>query len=221
MASYEAIWNNVEIFLMIKIFQIYYDDKQLDSLDKSCIPYDNSNDSSLEYEYGIILREYENNLFKDAEYVGFLSWLFQSKTGLTPTSFKGLIEQNKGYDVYFKDPYPFFVHNFGNVWRQGECHKGLPELAQSIFKEVHNIDILKENHTTDRSTYCNYWVGNKQFIKSYIEFTKPIRQWMITHNNEYNNTFFSQYGVGLFPYIMERCFTTFLYNNQNFKAKGF
>jgi len=203
----------------MKIYQIYYKDEQLSSIDSCCIPYDNSKDISREYEYRVIKEIYDSGLEDD--YTGVLSWSFRQKTQRSVQDFKNLILANSGYDCYALNPYHGFIQHFGNVWIQGECHKGITAIAQDIFNEAnYNISLDNQTHKVDRSTFCNYWIANKQFFNAYMEFTLPIYN-LLKQSEKYKEKLFDEYGKGYFPYIMERLFTTFTHYNLNFKIKVF
>jgi len=203
----------------MNIYQIYFKEEQLNILDPCCIPYDNSKDISREYEYKVMLDCY--NKITDFNYLGVLSWCFGSKTGRSVSQFKNLIESSPGFDCYAMNPYPFFIENFGNVWKQGECHKGITNIAQDIFNEAgYEINLAGQVHSVNRSTYCNYWIGNKMFWDSYINFTLPIYN-TLKNSIKYKEILFDEYGKGYFPYIMERLFTTFTHYNKEMKVKVF
>lgn len=129
----------------IKIYQAYYKKDQINRLDSSFIPLDNTiNPNPLWMEYWLFLNHYKNEEYKSSKYTGILSWRFNEKTYLTGKEFINFIENNPGHDVYFINPFPYQCYMYKNVWIQGErWHPGLLEVTQSTLnKKGYGIDLM-------------------------------------------------------------------------------
>lgn len=206
---------------MIKIYQIYFNKSQIISLDPNFIPYYNPTLNKLkEYEIGVHIENYENKNYLNAKYTGFISWKFNEKTKISGEHFINFIEDNKGFDVYFINPFPQ-LSKLKNVWIQGnQYHPEIMEFTQKLFDKIGYHIILKEltNHN-NTLLYCNYWVGNKIFWNEYINFIKPLYNY-IKHNMTAEETYFlskkaAKYrNANYFPFIFERMFSTFLVTNK-------
>lgn len=212
----------------MKLYQVYYDQESKNGLDRSFIPYDNTNPvRDKEFEYGVIRDIYYNdNPFKTDKYFGVLSWKFTNKTGLKGKEFISWINKNKGYDVYMINPFPEYSYIFYNNWYQGDYwHPGLIDLTLNLFKEagIDNLDITKKRHDVNVCTFCNYFVGNQKFYKIYMEYCEKLYSAIYKADKETKRLLFdiNVYGVGnniaFFPFIYERMLSTIV-SNFNFKS---
>lgn len=211
----------------VHIRQIYYKPEQKEQIVAPGIPYNNCEDQSKQYEYGVFSREYmaksgafSSPKFKRNElYIGFLSWAFPRKAQLNVKDFVDFIDENPGYDAYGLQPYRF-VEAFNNYkinfWQQGNRHHPhILSVAQKIFDDLgYGIDLIKERVNSENLLCCNYWVGNKSFWDDYISFCEPIKKIMTSSKGKMFDMFFNEYPKGYFPYIMERLWTTFVINKQ-------
>ena len=208
---------------MIKIYQIYFKEDQVSQLEKDFIPYDNINNYNGEGEFYIFLKEYLSGNVKDNDITGYLSWRFKQKTQISGENFKNFIENNPGNDLYFINPYPYLMNSHHNSWMQGEgCHPGIINLIKEVFSQIgYDPDLItSQRHDTSRSTYCNYWVGNKIFWDRYIAWCKPIYYYIKTNNDpEFRRKMFdinpSNGPHCYFGYILERIINVFINLDEN------
>lgn len=212
----------------MKIYQVYFDDKSRQSLDKTFTPYDNSNPiKEKEFEYGVMRDIYFNHdPFKNNKYFGVLSWKFKEKTGLRGSDFVSWINKNKGYDVYVINPYPEQSFINYNVWYQGEYwHPGLIELTEKLFKDAGiDIDIRSTRNSFDNCSFCNYWVANKKFWYKYMYYCEKLYKAIYEADDDDTKKLLfdiSVYGgggdVAFFPFIFERMISAILASTNNFK----
>lgn len=190
---------------MIQIYQIYYNNDHIPFLEPDTIHYNNSKDPTRGFEYGVMFKHYNQGLFNNNEtLVGFISWKWRQKTGITTQKFKEMIEANPGKDCYAFNPFPQHVYSYNNIWIDGErWHPGIIDLTQKMFDyQGYNIDLRQRIHTLENSAYCNYWVATKDVWDKYIKFIEPFRELMLKEEwrpHEWN-----------YPYIIERLFSEFV-----------
>lgn len=208
----------------VSVYQICYDLNQHASVDPAFIMYDNSRYCDMytkldnPREYQVFLDNHET--VADG-YTGYVSWKFNSKTGLAGEQVVNMINTSvERPDVYFINCGP---RSISNVWRQGEKqHPGIVELTQSIFDsladsdERYGLDIHNMYHDKSKTAFCNFWIGNKTFWKKYINFTTPIYNYIQQSLTESQKNFMKQRACkginsNYFPFIMERLFTTLLH----------
>ena len=209
----------------IRISQIYYDPGQLPKLETTFVPFDNTENPNREFaEYYIFEKEYASGKIQPDAHVGYVSWKFGAKTRLSGDKFLNFINANPGYDVYFINPFPLQVKFFRNLWLQGEFyHPGILELAQGIFRAAgYPNQLAKEIHDSSTALYCNYWVGNRRFWDTYMDFVQPLvgvlrsglgeaekqkLHSIADHGNDFS----------FIAFIIERLFTTLLNSNTSIR----
>jgi hypothetical protein len=207
-----------------RIYQIYFDPKQLAGLDPDFIPYDNSRDPTPEMrEFAVFRKEFLAGTTQSG-LTGYLSWKFGRKTGLKGRKFLDFVERNPGFDVYFVNPFPMQI-SAGNVWEQGErWHPGIVDLANSIFDRLgYGLNVRDLPATLRTSAFCNYWVGSPTFWDKYMSFCLPIFDFIMNEMPESQRALVfskaeSSYGAPYFAYLFERLFTTFLTANRETKS---
>jgi hypothetical protein len=211
--------------MQINIYQNYFLKNQINRLDKSFIPYFNTSSDPMLYEFGPISDLYESNKFKDADYIGLVSYKFNRKTRISGDDFKNFILQNPGYDVYFINPHPQLAYFYFNMWEQGEYwHSGLKEIASEVLNKLNLIKNVEQVPRQDHNSLCysNFWVGNSKFWGKFGEIISKLKQLiyadkklnqklfeMTFHHNEYTSPFF--------PFFFERLFSTFILLNKDIK----
>lgn len=203
----------------IQIYQIYYLAEQIASLDPAFIPYDNtSNRFPKLMEYAVFIENYDAGRVSDsgADLIGYVSWKFGAKTGLTGAKFIDFVCASPPSDVYFINPYPEAL-TYRNVWYQGEdYHPGLVDFTQSILDKLnYTIDLIKIENNIDSTALCNYWIASPRFWDAYIAFTRPVFNYLVRDATPDEQAFLwskadRDSGHSFFPYILERMFPTFL-----------
>ena len=212
-----------------QIYQIFYLDYQKSSLEKDFIPYDNRANPRPEWcEYFVFRENFNKGICSTGHPTGFISWKFNQKTGLHGTDFHQFIRENSGADVYFINPFVDEAAFYQNLWLQGERnHPGLIELSQHIFDRVgYKIDLKSLVMPFEKSLYCNYFVGNTKFWKSFMEFCEPIYDEIENNLDPESKKFLSQRAdqtikADYRPFIFERLFSTFLCLHPEISSKSY
>lgn len=207
----------------IKIYQIYYQSTQKDHLDSNFIPFFNTA-GGYWHEYGVFKGEYDAGNISSTALTGYLSWKFKFKTHLTGEKVLSFIKENPGYDVYFFNPFFELEDLYKNVWLQGEIHhKGIIKMAESIYREAgYNFNLESEVHDVGNLLYCNYWVGSLKFWNEYMFFLKKIEKVITNSSSDLVADVYRKSGyhsnANYIPFILERSFSTFLFNNREIKT---
>jgi hypothetical protein len=162
----------------------------------------------------------------NSTYSGIVSPKFCLKTKVTIKEFKKFVIQNPGFDVYFVNPFPQMAYFNYNIWDHGEIfHPGIINLSQKLLNAVgipwRLDDVARTSY--DLLCYCNYWVGNEKFWIKYVgNILNPIR--LFIENNKDPELIRELFSLTIhtnptpmFPFIIERLFTTFLYFSQEIK----
>lgn len=202
---------------MIKIYQIFYKEEHKQFLEPNVIPYDNSEDDSLKFEYGVMLKEYKKGFTED--FTGFISWKWKEKSKIPLSKFTEVIENTPGYDCYCFNPHSWVKDN---IWLQGDASSykdiKMSNITQRMFEKLqYDHHILHRQYDLSNFAFCNYWVANKKFWDEYIKFIEPFSNLMIGSNTAYNNLFFDKEKplYGYYPYIIERLWSEFIYLKQH------
>ncbi len=203
----------------IEIYQTVISDEQLGHVQPPFIEYDvrKKNSGQEWHEYWHFLHLYNQKKNGQAKYWGNVSYRFTDKTCVTPQAFRSFIEDNPGYDVYFINPFEYLTYSFSSPWEQGDVwHPGLIEMTQTILDRLeYGIDIRKLKILPDQVAYCNYFVGNHKFWDRYIEFTRPIFDYIENCPDDklvkrVRGRAYKTRPCSYHPFIMERMFSTFL-----------
>lgn len=207
----------------VEIHQIYYKSEQEPFLEEAFVPYNNIvNENPEWHEYWIFYKNYKEKPITNDEHRGYVSWKFRQKTQVEGSQFKDFILQNPGFDVYFINPFYMNAFLFQNVWYQAEhYHPGIMEFVQNLFNKLnYQIDIYKMVNTEENTLFCNYWVGNKKFWDSFMEFTIPIYNYINNSLTKEEYEFIhsradQQINASYIAFVMERMFSTFMVLDNN------
>lgn len=206
---------------LIKIFQIYYQERQSPLLDPDFEPYDNAGDSSPLLEFNVFTKLLQSKELQDVKLWGALSWKFGQKTGLSGAQFKKEIAANPGYDVYFCNPHSEIEVLYHNLWLQGEAaHPNFIALCKEIF-EVAGLpaELLIEIQPSLNFATANYFVATPTFWKRYAAFVSRV---LLAANKKLSPTaraiLFSSTAdpsgvhaqASYIPFVIERLFSVFL-----------
>lgn len=204
--------------MAIRVHQIFYDPAQRSVLDPAFIPYDNTANPRPEWrEYHVFRSAWLAGMCEGDDIVGFLSWKFTAKTGVTGRQFIEFISTNDGYDVYLVNPHRIEPRPFANIWQQAEVHHpGIIELAQGIFDAVGlNVDLVHLEQPRDQVLFCNYWAGTRCFWKEYMDLAERVRRHVLTGLDPATRRLAwsradREIDAPYVPFIMERLFSTLL-----------
>ena len=210
-----------------KIFQVYYDKKQLDLLDSEFTAFDNTENSRPELrEYHIFKLAEASNYTNDLDAWGFVSPLWKHKVRVYPKDFIAWIDSNPGYDVYHINYSRMQEAIAFNVWEQAEWyHKGISDVTKKVLSKM-GIDVDFTQMPMSKDTYCmcSYFVATKEFWKNYIAFLDKFYD-VANSSEELKSAVFGNSAnyrkdtsIGYFPFIVERLFSTYLsVHKQNYK----
>jgi len=211
----------------VKIYQVFYLKKQKSQLDSAFIPLDNTeNKTPEEHEYPLLCKLFEQN--KDADYLwGMVSFRWHEKVSYTGTSFIRWITANPGYDVYVADTFPrpqYVQHNkYTNIFVQGEdCHPGMMQYFNRLSNILgYNIDLSVENIPIEYMIFAHYYVGNKRFWNSWMQFLLKCIDITKNDNELYEFAYVktSSYrnfkNLKNFCFVVERLAPFFLYTHRS------
>ncbi|MET4578983.1 hypothetical protein [Ottowia thiooxydans] len=160
----------------MRLFQIYYNEETLASLDQGFIPLDNSKSERPDfYEYWPIRQALLSQNFLDDEYIGFFSPRLKEKTNLTFDQMAEKINHARSEVISFS---PCFeeIACYPNSFIQGDAvHPGLLKTAQRIFNRLGikiNLATLIQDQT--RTIYSNYFVATYRFWKEWLQLSEQI-----------------------------------------------
>lgn len=161
-----------------KIFQIYYQQEQLNQLDPDLIPCNNTDNLRPELrEWHVWDRDHEARQNDDCELYGYLSWRYQEKLGLNGRQILDWIDANPGYDVYLINPCILNEAVFINGWEQGDIwHPDISQVGNLFLRKIGYEDYDVKSVVIDRNsnTYANYFVATKKFWQGFMQFTQKM-----------------------------------------------
>jgi hypothetical protein len=214
----------------IRIFQIYYHERQSPFLDSDFELYDNAEDNSPLLEFNVFTKLLQKKELQDVKLWGAVSWKFGQKTGISGAQFKEEIATNPGYDVYFCNPHSEAEALYHNLWLQGEtAHPNFIALCKEIFEVAElSPDLLTEIQPALNFATANYFVATPQFWKRYAAFVSRV---LLAANKKLSPTaraiLFSSTAdpsgvhaqASYIPFVIERLFSVFLQTDgHDFRA---
>lgn len=213
--------------MKVDIHQIYFAPEQEKTLDPAFIPMPNLDNPYPERrEFFLYDRFFKQKAYAGSDLSGLFSHKFGVKTGLSGEEFIAWIQRNPGYDAYFVNPFPDTVYWFFNVWVQGEIsHRGILPLAQEVFDGLnYAIDLSRFPRTDGKTTsYSNFWVGTPGFWEAFMDFALPAYEYMLEPEraSRFFQTTYHDSEAEIFPFIMERMFSTFIVTHPRFRVLAF
>lgn len=213
----------------IKIYQSFYDSRQIALLDHAFIPYNNlANENPDAREYPLILDLYSKNRNYDGHW-GLLSWKFKNKARLNGEEFIEMIDSKPGYDLYHFNPFPYISHAYANPFIHADefHHIGMASYIDDLMLEMGYKDfkVREENFLPEHFIYCSFYIGNSFFWERWISFLQTcvyvseknehLRNYLhgrtSNHDNIpnfYNFSFVIERLVGLFAHLNARTIKT-------------
>lgn len=209
----------------LQINQIYFKEEQLSKLDPLFSPYFKPEFEEPEWrEYWTFLKNHKRAVASRG-YTGYVSWKFKTKSGVSAEKFIRFIQENPGYDVYFLNPFPLDAVLFPSVWKHGDYyHPRLTEVSQNIMEKAgYKINLQQFVNLPEMAGYSNYWVGNSNFWRQYIDFTRPLEKYIRNNLNGRDREYIYSIADPVsncshIPFVIERLFTTLLVNEKQLKS---
>lgn len=158
-----------------KIYQIYFDANSKKNLDPLFISYDNSNSNDSWFEFSVIKKILESNVFDENQYIGFFSHRFYEKTGLKGKNVFEIISKST-HDVISFSHSIKDISIYPNSFFQGEkCHKGFISIAKKVYDEIGlNIDLNNLIQDASRIIFSNHFVAKYSFWKKWLLIANKI-----------------------------------------------
>jgi hypothetical protein len=210
----------------IKIYEPQYiENTHIKNEDVTPFIFDNSHPEWREFY--LITEIFKSIKWANCEYSGVLSPKFRMKAKITIKDFKSFVNANSGHDVYFINPFPQMAYFYFNIWDQGEIfHPGITHITQRLLNAVGiPWELDKVGRTSHELLgYCNYWVGNKKFWQEYVgNVLNPIRLFLEKNKDpglirELFSLTTHSTPSPMFPFIIERLFSTFLHFSPDIKC---
>jgi len=210
-----------------KIFQICFDKDQISKVDSLMIPFDNTENKFPELrEYYNFTKVIDDKLTDDLDAWGMFGPRWKEKLRYDSKDIVEEIEKNPNYDVYLFNHARIHDALTFNVWEQGELfHKGIRQVTALALKNSgYDANVLDAMMTDEVTCYCSYFVAKKEFWNEYLIFLKKIKNELENlpekEKEIYNSSanYSRDANLNLFPFIVERLFSTFLMLNRKFKV---
>jgi len=209
-----------------KLFQICFNEHQLKEVDPLFTPFDNTENPNPEQrEYYNFTKIWNDNtgILDGVDAYGMFGPRWQEKLRYGSKDITYEIESNPGYDVYTFNHARVVDALFFNVWEQGEhWHPGIKQVAKKVLEQIGDCDAsVVDDLMFDQSTcYCSYFVATKDFWNDYLEFLAKVSYQLENLPEEEKKiyegsaNYARDKSLNLFPFIIERMFSTFLVLNR-------
>lgn len=188
---------------------------------RSCLPplwIDNKYAALREFQH--LSKIYQERIFEEADYCGVLSPKFALKTHHFVDVFFELADICPNADVLLVNPFPQLESLSFNVWTQGEAlHPGITQAAQELISGAGiNVDISDIGRMRGNVLcYCNFWAASPRFWDAYFSrWMAPVWEHSLSlmkagkPHLAFQPTYHVTGSNVLFPFIIERLFSTFL-----------
>lgn len=165
------------------VWQSYYNNESFKHLDKGFTPYNNTK-CTIFYENDIIVDIHDNMVgqWKNADYVGLLSWRFEEKTDINSDKVYSHISNSANKpDVYILNPKVY--KKYGHLYND----KGFGNI-NAICKIVDKKKIfpfkLAGCDVGDYNTFCNFFICTPEVFQDYVNnYLKVFMNWLLTCND--------------------------------------
>jgi hypothetical protein len=197
------------------IFQIYYNEETLRSLDPNTIPYINTSKDG--YYENSVIQSIRNENF-NSEYIGVTSPSQFKKTGLPLLYIEKLIQLNEGVDIFNYSPIIEEKFRGYDLWRM---HKNNNSDVYKLANILNKSNVLPFDLFERKWVYNlgNYWVARKEIYDWYTDTVlTPTINFLdknklifdvlkFEHKGNINHTSYA--------FLLEGLFGSFLANTQN------
>lgn len=207
-----------------KIFQICFEPRQIELVQSPLTPFDNTANERPELrEYHSFSKAYDTGAVDGLDAWGFFGPRWEGKLKYSAEDIKRTIDENQNQDVWIFNHARVVNSLTYNVWEQGEYyHKGLKQVAKAALEIAgHSTDALNAFMTEHNTGYCSYFVARKKFWDEYFHFLIGIKDALeqlpddIKSIYESSANYARDKNLNMFPFIVERMFSTFLVMNRD------
>lgn len=210
-----------------KIFQNCFEEDQIKNIDPLLTPFDNTaNERPDLREFQVFDKIYRGNYTKDLDAWGVFGPRWHEKLKYPMAEVHDEIQNNPGHDVYIFNFARITCAYFYSVWEQGELgHKGIIEISRHALKNIFGHDRMFKVPTY-QNTMCfsNFFVASKDFWYEYMNFLYEVKNELDNLPEELDIIYKSSanyerdMSLNLFPFIIERMFSTYLIMNPKWKV---
>jgi hypothetical protein len=213
--------------MKIKVFQSYFEPSQRDSIDPLFTPFDNTaNKEPHLREYHIFQRLRDEGHISDLDLWGMVGPRWQEKLRFKSQDLFDSIKNNPGHDVYIFNHAQMLTALTHNVWEFSDnYHPGIIKVGNELLTRMGHGDIITKFMTESIACYCSYFVATNEFWTDYLKFLEkakyildnledgPIKDAYLASADYRRDP-----GLTLFPFIIERLFSTFLSLNPKYRV---
>lgn len=211
----------------VKLFEICFEERQLNNVDPLLTPFDNTKNEQPELrEYHNFRRLFDEGHTKDLDLWGAFGPRWGGKLRYPAQDIFDTIENNPGHDVYIFNHARIVNALTYNVWDQGELfHKGITKVARHALDAAgYNPNATNQMMTNLDTCYCSYFIATNAFWKDYLDFLYIIKNRLenlpddlaeIYHGSA---NYSRDASLNMFPFIVERMFSTYLSYRQDLKV---
>ncbi|MEN9316471.1 MAG: hypothetical protein RIS35_2864 [Pseudomonadota bacterium] len=205
---------------MVEVFQSYIGEEQRAAISPLARPYDaahNNSGGAREYE---LFREIFSRRKEGLDPWGLVSWKFEHKTQVALATFIRYAEEKfeEGFDCVFINPMIANEALFRHVWEQGaHAHRQMGRISEFIARI--NPDAMGRICGVDSFSFCNYFVGNERFWRTYFEFIDSVTRMLDDEAARSTETgliwlgdadYLPDRSATMRPFVIERLFSSFV-----------
>lgn len=205
----------------LQIWQIFFQNEQIQRLDSAFVPLDNRHSTSETHEFAVFQQLLNSGTVAQCGAWGALSWRFHEKTGMRGQTLLDIVRQSPEVDVFYMNPFPHIEGLFASPWWQGEvAHPEFLDIAEAFFVAAGlNGGDLRRLTPSSQFSMCNYFVGRPKFWERYVPFVEEalalaetnmatdLLKKMHSEDADRNKI---HHASSYVPFIVERLFTVFL-----------
>lgn len=208
------------------IYQIYYSEATKAQNDPEFLPLNNlANERPDWREYWPIRNYLLNIILEDDARYGFFSPKFEAKTTLNANKVEEFIDNDDSDVILFSPYFEQSAFNF-NVFEQLEAaHGGSLIVAQECLRILRpDINIYSLIMDSRNTVYCNYFIANKKFWKTWFTYCEIIFHIAESNDSELarrlNSDVVHDGGTAAMKvFIIERIASFILATSDDFKVK--
>lgn len=205
-----------------KIFQICFEEIQVCQVDPLLVPFDNiSNEHPELREYHSFERILKEGYSDELDAWGVFGPRWKDKMRFEASEIHFAITNNPNVDVYIFNHARVVNALTYNAWEQGEFwHKGIKHITKIALDTCGYDSDLLNFFDVETTCYSSYFIATKEFWNDYIMFLREIKIALEKLRGKeaeiYNGSanYARDSNLNLFPFIVERLFSTFLHLKQ-------